>query len=422
MSCSLCALSREALAEKLLDEDPALDQACASCKQRLAPMTHAAAMLAHTDVDVVTADARRSMIERARLAANARGATHKRSSARSPWVRFAPVLAAAAVLALLVGGFVRSKRSMQGEPALVAFDEGAALLDGHMTAGSTALTTAAAIPKDADLVVPEGTSAKLRLQDGTEVTATSGTNFRLAREETRFQLQQGSLGLAVQPRTKDRPLHVETPELALRVVGTAFTVARLGSRTDVRVTEGLVEIVAKQSGHRSQLGPGTTLSIGGHPKEPAAEAPSVIPPEPAPSVDAQPEADASAQVATAAPRMADIRARVRAGKLAEARQLLQRAKTHPAYGHQAEIAVVEAELYLAERQYAQAIDAYLHAHRAYRSSPQGEEALFAAAQLALDHQGAPRARALLEQYLKAYPQGRFREDARRLLESTAPKP
>ncbi len=72
----------------------------------------------------------------------------------------------------------------------------------------------------------------------------------------------------------------------------------------------------------------------------------------------------------------------------------------------AESATLRAELSLLEQKPGRALEQYEELGRRFRDLPAGENAAFAAAQLAARHAPA-REQALLEAYLSRYPKGRF---------------
>jgi hypothetical protein len=115
-----------------------------------------------------------------------------------------------------------------------------------------------------------------------------------------------------------------------------------------------------------------------------------------------------------------IRKTIRSGDVGGAREMIeaQRAKFASSKRALAELGIVAAEADLAERKTKSAIGKYLDVVASYASTPQAEQALFAAAQLAIDRPDAGyKAEALLKDYLDAYPKGQFAKDAQRLLDS-----
>src|SRR5262249_42557062 len=113
-----------------------------------------------------------------------------------------------------------------------------------------------------------------------------------------------------------------------------------------------------------------------------------------------------------------IRKTIRAGNLVDARRLIDDARKATSSSRVlAELGILGAEADLAERKTRSAIDKYLAVVRDYPATPQAEQALFAAAQLAFDRPDAGyKPAALLRDYLDTYPKGVFASDAQRLLD------
>jgi outer membrane protein assembly factor BamD (BamD/ComL family) len=106
---------------------------------------------------------------------------------------------------------------------------------------------------------------------------------------------------------------------------------------------------------------------------------------------------------------------LRRGQVQTAKALYAKARERADAESAPELAIVAAEIELAQQRYRKAIAAYLAVTKRYPRTSQGDSALFAATQVAFDHADASYdGRALLNRYLAAYPKGRFREDARRL--------
>jgi ferric-dicitrate binding protein FerR (iron transport regulator) len=216
--------------------------------------------------------------------------------------------------------------------------------------------------------------------------------------------------LEVSPRAKADPLRVSTPELSITVTGTQFSVRRdeRAQRTWLAVVEGSVRAESKSTGVVRTLGAGETWI---EPEEPA--------PLPEPAV-APPEQDIPREPPPPSP--AEIRSQLQQGQIKKAKATLSTARSRARSNRErAELALVEAEILLAEKRPAPAIRAYLTVAKRYRGTGQADVALFAAAQLALEHPGAGASGPhLLRRYTTEYPQGRFREDAQRLLNALKP--
>jgi ferric-dicitrate binding protein FerR (iron transport regulator) len=221
---------------------------------------------------------------------------------------------------------------------------------------------------------------------------------------------------------------VITEEARVEVVGTHFTVERAEIddhlTTRVEVTEGVVRVTPR-------TGDPVTLTAGQswpppQPPPQVAPAPSdagVSPSDVVPDAAIEPPpSPPPAPVHPPAHRFdpSVIRSTIRAGKVADARKLIEagRQAYRGSAATLAELGILSAEADLADRQSRRAIDKYLAVTRDFPATAQAEQALFAAAQLAIDRPDSGyRAKALLEDYLATYPHGQFRKDAERLLGS-----
>jgi hypothetical protein len=229
-------------------------------------------------------------------------------------------------------------------------------------------------------------------------------------------LGRGKVTLAVKHRSPSRDFRVETAEASVRVVGTRFGVERADhdawGATSVGVDEGIVEVTSKVTKETRRLAASERWTITTEP--PPAPAP---PPAPVEN-DAPAATPLESPAAVEAPRVAAIRSRLRSGRISEAKALYAQAN-HQANQDpitRAELATVGAEIAFAERRYALALRSYLAVVKRFPSSRQAEAALFAAAQLALDHPDLGfDGRELLRRYLSQYPHGRFAQNVDSLL-------
>jgi len=398
MSCPLCDVPTAKLAAAVLAEQSREGQACESCRARLKAIeVHLSAMRASAAPELAPAERER----RVRLAvAAARGAMAS-STPRRPnrlvWGLGVGALVAVVVIAIVVsqGGSTGPERLVLGDGAVAQVGGARLVLDGP-------------VPRDVELETGPGSEGGLRLSDGTEVRISGGTRFVVPSGSTRFEVRKGMLSFAVKKRPVGQAMFVETDEVVVRVLGTRFSVSRSQGRSVVAVSEGLVEVTERRNGAMHQLASGTSIASGGASSTPdageAVDAGSEPTRTPARPVQRKPVAGLNA-----------IRARLEAGQLAEAHALIRAAKQQSSSVDQAEVLIIEAEVFLAERQYEQALGAYLRVTREHAKAPQAEEALFAAAQLAIDHSTAARGHALLLEYQRRYPAGRFRQDVDRLL-------
>jgi hypothetical protein len=343
-----------------------------------------------------------------------------------PWAMLGVAAAAAAAIAIWV--VTRPSAPSSGEPAIVV-ERGAI-----------------AAPATGELVeVAAHDRVVLRTPDDSTIEASELTRFERAdRAATRWRLDLGHLESHVTKRAPGETFEVITPEATVAVVGTRFSVDRAVidgvMTTRVAVEEGVVRVTPV----RSET---VVLHAGEH--WPRASAAAVEPDRAAVAADAVPDVaardagvdattiDASADVEVARapdrPRPAApavparparpfdataIRKIIHAGNLADARRLIDDGrKAASAAPDLAELGILAAEAELAGRADRRAIDLYLAVVRDYPTTPQAEQALFAAAQLAFDRPDAGyRPEAMLRDYLDTYPHGQFAGDAQRLLD------
>ena len=293
---------------------------------------------------------------------------------------------------------------------------------------------AIAEPAPGQLVeVPAGAPAVVRTADASRLEAAARTRFeRVDRGATRWRLEAGALRAEVTRRAPGTTFEIATAEATVTVVGTRFVVERdvVGGAgtTRVRVEEGVVRVSpaagAPVTLHAGEQWPGAAVDPAG-PAEvdvaPPPAAPLPAPPPPAPPPPAGRDRPRDPPPAPAFDATA-IRRTIRAGAVGDARRLIEdgRRATSSARGL-AELGILAAEADLAERKTRSAIDKYLAVVRDHPTTPQAEQALFAAAQLAFDRPDAGyKPAALLRDYLDTYPRGVFARDAQRLLERAAP--
>ena len=282
---------------------------------------------------------------------------------------------------------------------------------GRVVAPSVTLRAGDALTVGVPLKVATGDSVVARLPDGSIVTAAAASVLVLGDGRgTHWRVETGTLHFSVRPRPEAEPLFVATEEATVRVVGTQFSVARdLNERTTlIAVQEGVVEVVAHADGHRTQLGQGQSLLVGG--RRATVDGGAKPAGKPAEPPVARPKAPVS-------PVIAAIRDKILAGELPAARSLIRAVRQRKLDAEtRAEIGLVEAEADLAEGRYAGAIDRYLAVGERDPHSAQAEAGLFAAAQLAVDHPSKEHdGRALLGRYLEQYPAGRFALEVRLLV-------
>jgi hypothetical protein len=219
-------------------------------------------------------------------------------------------------------------------------------------------------------------------------------------------LDRGSIVCEVAPRSHDAPLIVQAGAMRVRVVGTRFTVTRIGDSAQIAVSHGAVEVSILGQTRRVQAGevwpppaaPRLSASQAGtNPSEPGPEASvSALPRTPAPVVNARPRAaqrrgntgDHAAPSAAEQPDATEA-ARSRQSVFEEAAALERSDPTR--------------------------------ASELYRSLEAGgdswsQNALYARGRLAASRGNAAGARALLALYLQRFPRGSNAEDARAVLQ------
>jgi hypothetical protein len=276
---------------------------------------------------------------------------------RRPWRAAAlAVIAAAAIFLAVVGGW-----------QLRAHTSGAALASGptRMVSGSS--------PSH----LPLGDSV-LDLGPATAVVATGNDDHGVV-----LVVERGSVTCTVAPRAGRPPFVVQAGEVRVRVVGTRFSVTRVGDGARVDVDHGVVEVSAGvdrvtlrdgQSWEMTPQAPGATSSVA-----PVTPHPGEV--ELSPS--APPATDPSSLAAGGSGTPPSPRDRFEAAARLE--------RTDPARA------------------------VALYAQLAAGGGSWGANALFAQARLEADRGRGAEARRLAEQYLSRFPKGPNAADARVLL-------
>jgi ferric-dicitrate binding protein FerR (iron transport regulator) len=285
---------------------------------------------------------------------------------------------------------------------------------GSLALGGKTLAPGAEMTLEGEVSVNAGPAAELLLPDGSRIMSEPASRFVLHEKGSRLVLNTGAVALSVTPRAQANPFSVETDEALVRVIGTRFAVSRKVAQraTRVEVEEGVVEVRSKLDQSTRRLTAGQSWVLEPPPHPPGAPAPTE--PEPA-ALDISDEA---APAATITPEL--IRKRIRSGKVAAAKVLLSRAQKVANRQAAPELAIVAAEIQLAERKFDAAIASYLLVGKRYPKTPQAESALFAASGVAIDHPevfSRDNAQVLLQRYLRLYPQGRFQAEAASLLQA-----
>jgi ferric-dicitrate binding protein FerR (iron transport regulator) len=294
-----------------------------------------------------------------------------------------------------------------------------------------AASPAAASPADAAIVVRSARGGEVRLGDAATSLA-KGTALVWRREARSVELGAGSVTIDVEHRAGQH-FQVRTPRFLVEVIGTRFTVDLGGVRTE----RGAVRVLGLDGALLGTVTAGQSWTLPAAPsapaESPAASAPvaPASPPGLAPASRALAPASRALALAPAttsrmpveespAARLAKARRALARGNAGEARRLVE-----PLFHLGREIAVearvIDAESFLTEGRYTDAVDGYDTVVRDFPRAPQAESALYAIAQLESEHGRPAAARAGLERYLTQYPHGRFaREATDRLAGLTVP--
>lgn len=244
----------------------------------------------------------------------------------------------------------------------------------------------------------EASTEEKRIFAHATVSLPEGARVRFDAKSNALSLAAGRIEVDVDPKAHT-PFSVHTAHFQVQVLGTQFTV----SPDSVQVTRGTVRVVSSAG---EILAPSLTSGESFHfgvPKIAAA------------SPNRSPKAQAS-QAHSAAQTLQKAREALARGDTQAARALLAEL---PPQGSsrkdRAEAATLTAEIALLERDPRQAMSLYLDLAKRFSDLPAGENACFAASQLAA--RAAPEREAqLLDRYLTTYPQGRFVQEAKQRLE------
>ncbi len=228
------------------------------------------------------------------------------------------------------------------------------------------------------------------------VVLSPATRIRFNAETRTLTLGEGHLEVDVDA-AQGTPFVVHTQHFQVEVLGTHFTV----TPERVHVTHGKVRIRSHSGEELAPLlGQGETFAH----REPGHTT--------SPSQTAEKLEDPKLNIAKAQSALAQ-------GATSEARSILSRIHQKTlARPQRAEIATLLAEASLLEREPESAMAAYQAIATRYSDLKAGENAAFAAAQLA-GRVAPSQERSLLEQYLRAHPKGRFVREATARLEKLA---
>jgi hypothetical protein len=401
-SAELAEYAVGGLSERRRRRFEAHSASCERCHARLSKM---GAMLSVMRAPPDDAGTRDRMVTRALAASPA-------SPARRP-IRFSFAFGAAALAAL--GGMTWVALRPPTDTVL---------LSGELLVDRRPVRSGEALAVGVEVRAGDAGGAVMKLPNGSRIAAGPATVLVLdERRGTRWHVRRGRLELAIVDERASAGLSIVTDEGTATVVSATFTVQRASiagaSHTRIEVQTGVVEVTAQRDGAHTRLTAGQSLTLGDEPSDAAAA-------QPRPEPEGAPPHVATAKAHdVVAGTIAAIRGRIEAGELAKARGLLEQAKKRRDLdaNSRAELGLVAAETDLAEKRYDLAISGYLATAKSYPRTSQAEAGLFAAAQLAVDHSPEPGAgKRLLEQYLAAYPRGRFAGEARLLLRAVESAP
>jgi hypothetical protein len=219
-----------------------------------------------------------------------------------------------------------------------------------------------------------------------------GTRITWDEKDSSVHLDAGRVELEVVHRNV-RAFGVLTNEMRVDVVGTKCAV----TRHDVVVGAGRVRVTRLADSSLRELGPGERFDLG------ASAGGAILPNDDTGRRTGKATVNVSAILASA-------RRELSAGRVERARAEVQRAlggNPTPAQTAEANSLLAECSLVAGDSKSAQA--GYAKVARDNAGTPAGETAAYAAARLEKDPK---RARGLLEDYLRRYPNGRFRSEVR----------
>ena len=252
------------------------------------------------------------------------------------------------------------------------------------------------------------------LLDGARVALSEGGEVWWRAEDHTLVLERGRVHVEVDPARHQR-FAVQTSRFRVDVLGTIFEVDLSGVRTrrgKVKVSLGGVQV--------AEVSAGGSWTVPA-PAPPVETAPAAAETAPAAAETAPAAAETAPPAVQIAPRRhqgEELAARLQrarralaGGDSALARSILEPVRRGPK-ALLAEARLLEAESYLVERRYPQAIAGYRGVLRRFGDTEYGESALYAIAQLEVDSGRADAAERALHRYLDRYPRGRFAEEAR----------
>lgn len=191
---------------------------------------------------------------------------------RMPRWSYAAGLAIAAVLVFVWSPWRANETASTTAAATSSAPEVGAVLaevsveaaDGASTE-SGSLVVGGSVRQNARIVTDERGSALVRLPEQSRArlgARTEATLARASREEIQIDLRRGNVVVRA-AHVKRKAFLVDTPEAQVRVVGTAFRVARVEGQVTVSVAEGRV-LVEPKGGDSRLVNAGERVVIGNH--------------------------------------------------------------------------------------------------------------------------------------------------------------
>ena len=248
-----------------------------------------------------------------------------------------------------------------------------------------------------------------------------GSNVELAagasatwRDATRtVELEHGSITVEVTPG-KGQHFRVATPTFIVEVVGTRFTVTEASVTTE----HGKVRVLSTDEKLLATVGAGESWHVPVEPLRPLQKETSSVPPKTptiAPTtapIESRSTRGSSPRKVAARPAdpLGDARRALTHGDADAARAILV-SLLHGARKTAVEARALMAESYLVEGRYGDAMESYRTVVRDFDGTPQAESALYAIAELEVEHSSMDEAARALRRYLAKHPQGRFTKEA-----------
>ncbi len=290
------------------------------------------------------------------------------------------------------------------------------LIVGEISIGGRPQGPDTAVP--ADTPVSSSLGAELSFGRAT-VRLAPGSRISVDGKLDAFHLAAGSVSVLVAARIATAPFRVVTTRFVVEVIGTQFDVGD----AYVAVQHGVVGVVdpkgaplaTVRAGERWSMVPGPTS------KEPDPPVRSAPVPARMNALRARAVPGEIPPADNGVPVLAEARRALAAGRVAEARLLVDRAFAAASRRtDRAEAETLRAECALVAGEVALAGQLYLLVAQRYPDLPAGENALFAAATVARKAGQAAGAIGLLKTYARRYPDGRFGAEVRASLEAAPP--